>query len=71
MPGEDELASVAALTQEGEGVVRAGKTAFVAGALPGETIRFRRTRRHRQHDDGELLEVIEPSSVRVAASAAT
>lgn len=65
MPGEDEIASVAALTHEGEGVVRAGKTAFVAGALPGETIRFRRTRRHRQHDDGELLEVIEPSSVRV------
>ena len=28
-----------------------GKTAFVAGALPGERIRFRRTRRHRQHDD--------------------
>jgi 23S rRNA (uracil1939-C5)-methyltransferase len=65
MPGEDEVASVAALTHEGEGVVRAGKTAFVAGALPGETIRFRRTRRHRQHDDGELLEVIEPSGVRV------
>lgn len=66
MPGEDEVASVAALTHEGEGVVRAGKTAFVAGALPGETIRFRRTRRHRHHDDGELLEVIESSSLRVA-----
>jgi len=66
MPGEDEVGSVAALTQQGEGVVRAGKTAFVAGALPGETIRFRRTRRHRQHDDAELLEVIEPSIVRVA-----
>lgn len=66
MPGADELASVTALTHEGEGVVRGGKTAFVAGALPGESIRFRRTRRHRQHDDGELLEVIEPSAARVA-----
>ncbi len=61
----EERATVAALTQEGEGVVRGGKTAFVAGALPGETIRFRRTRRHRQHDDAQLLEIIEPSAMRV------
>src|SRR5262249_55618103 len=61
----EEIATVAGLTHEGEGVVRGGKTAFVAGALPGETIRFRRSRRHRQHDDGELLEVIEPSASRV------
>jgi 23S rRNA (uracil1939-C5)-methyltransferase len=67
MPGEDEVGSVAALTHAGEGVVRAGKTVFVAGALPGERVRFRRTRRHRQHDDGELLEVIEAASARVAA----
>ncbi len=65
MPGVDEIASVAALTHEGEGIVRAGKTAFVAGALPGETVRFRRTRTHRQHDDAQLLEVIEPSAARV------
>src|SRR5262249_3695710 len=51
---------------EGEGVVRGGKTVFVPGALPGERIRLRRTRRHRQHDDGELLEVLEPSAARVA-----
>ena len=61
-----ETATVCALTHEGEGVVRAGKTAFVAGALPGERIRFRRARRHRQHDDGELLEVLESSPERAA-----
>ena len=61
-----ETATVAALTHEGEGVVRGGKTVFVAGALPGERIRLRRTRRHRQHDDAELLEVLEPSGARVA-----
>jgi 23S rRNA (uracil1939-C5)-methyltransferase len=61
-----ETATVAGLTHEGEGVVRSGKTVFVAGALPGERIRFRRSRRHRQHDDGELLEVLEPSPERVA-----
>ncbi|MGH8276730.1 MAG: 23S rRNA (uracil(1939)-C(5))-methyltransferase RlmD, partial [Steroidobacteraceae bacterium] len=61
----EELATVTGLTHEGEGVVRAGKTVFVAGALPGERIRLRRTRRHRQHDDGQLLEVLEPSAERV------
>jgi 23S rRNA (uracil1939-C5)-methyltransferase len=63
--GAIELGTVVALTHEGEGVVRDGKTAFVAGALPGERIRYRRTRRHRQHDDGQLLEVLEPSAERV------
>ena len=61
----EETALVDDLTQEGEGVVHGGKTAFVAGALPGERIRFRRTRGHRQHDEGELLEVLEPSALRV------
>lgn len=61
----EETGVVAALTHEGEGVVRGGKTAFVIGALPGERIRFRRTRRHRQHDDGVLLEVLEPAADRV------
>jgi 23S rRNA (uracil1939-C5)-methyltransferase len=62
----EEVATVASLTHDGEGVVREGKTAFVAGALPGERIRFRRTRSHRQHDEAELLEVLEPSASRVA-----
>ena len=61
-----ETALVTGLTRDGEGVVRGGKTAFVAGALPGERIRLRRTRRHRQHDDAQLLEVLEPSGARVA-----
>jgi 23S rRNA (uracil1939-C5)-methyltransferase len=42
----------------------------VAGALPGERIRFRRTRRHRQHDEAELLEVLEPSASRVVPKCA-
>lgn len=61
----EETARCAALTSEGEGVVHGGKTVFVAGALPGEEIRFRRRRRHRQHDEGELLEVLTPSPDRV------
>jgi len=61
-PSEEGV--VAAITHEGEGIIRGGKTAFVAGALPGERIRFRRTKRHRQHDDAQLLEVLEPAADR-------
>jgi len=60
-----EQGRVAALTHEGEGIVKDGKAAFVGGALPGELIRFRRVRRHRGHDEGQLLEVIEASADRV------
>jgi 23S rRNA (uracil1939-C5)-methyltransferase len=60
-----ELGTVSALTHDGEGVVRTGKTAFVAGALPGETIRFRRVRRHRRHDDAALTAVLQASADRV------
>jgi 23S rRNA (uracil1939-C5)-methyltransferase len=66
----EEIATVVALTHDAEGVVRDGKAAFVAGALPGERIRFRRTRRHRQHDEAELLEVLESSADRVVPKCA-
>lgn len=64
-PPVEEIGVVVGMTHEGEGVVREGKTAFVAGALPGERIRFRRARRHKQHDDGVLLEVLEAAADRV------
>jgi 23S rRNA (uracil1939-C5)-methyltransferase len=64
VPQPEEIAAVDGLTHEGEGVVHQGKTVFVPGALPGERIRFRRSRRHRQHDEGVLLEVLEPSAQR-------
>ncbi len=38
------------------------RPAFVAGALPGERIRFRRAKRYKQHDDAVLLEVLEPAA---------
>ncbi|HKZ74545.1 MAG TPA: 23S rRNA (uracil(1939)-C(5))-methyltransferase RlmD [Steroidobacteraceae bacterium] len=60
-----ETGVVAALNHEGAGIVHGGKTVFVPGALPRERIRFRRTKRHRQHDDAELIEVLEPSPDRV------
>lgn len=74
----EEVGTVAALTHDGEGIIRGvprvgdgqstqegSKAAFVPGALPGESVRFRRTRAHRQHDEAELLEVLQPSADRV------
>ena len=70
-----ETGVVADLTHEAQGVVRAapsaeagggaGKVAFVAGALPGERIGFRRVSFHRSHDEAQLVEVLEPSPHRV------
>ena len=40
-------------------MVRGAKAAFVAGALPGEEVRLVRRLRHRQHDDADLLEVLQ------------
>ncbi len=66
-----ETGTVADLTHEAEGVVRAGesdasgKTVFVAGALPGERITFRRRSFHKSHDEAELVEVLEASPQRV------
>lgn len=62
---EPEVAEVVGLTHDGEGIVRSGKAAFVAGALPGETVSFERTRRHRQHDVGRLVEVLRSAPERV------
>ena len=60
-----ETGVVAALSHDGAGVVHAGKAAFVAGALPGETVRFRRRRSYRQYDEAELEEVLSASAQRV------
>ena len=68
--GAIETGAVVALTHEGDGIVRAGKAAFVPGALPGELIRFRRRARHRQYDEGVLLEVLERSAARVTPACA-
>ena len=51
VPQPPEVAQIAALNHDGAGVVKEGKTAFVPGALPGETVRYSRVMRHRQYDN--------------------
>lgn len=67
-----ETGLVVDLTHEAEGVVRieSGKTVFVAGALPGERVSFRRASFHRSHDEAQLIEVLEPSPRRVTPKCA-
>jgi 23S rRNA (uracil1939-C5)-methyltransferase len=64
--GPPEEGEVSGLNQEGAGVLRDGKTVFVPGALPGERVRYQRRARHRQHDEGELLELLRSAPDRVA-----
>jgi 23S rRNA (uracil1939-C5)-methyltransferase len=64
---EPETADIVSLDHDGRGVARIdGKTVFVPGALPGETVLLQRRRRRRRHDEAELLEVLQPAPDRVA-----
>lgn len=61
------IAEVEDLTHEAQGVARVdNKTVFIDGALPGEKVSFRYTRRKRNFDEAELVEVLEASADRVA-----
>ena len=42
-----------------------GKACFVAGALPGETVRWKRTGSKRSFDEGVLVDITEKSEFRV------
>ncbi len=51
----------------GRGVARhQGRVVFVPGVIEGERVRVRVTHRHKRFFDAELVEVIEPSPMRVA-----
>jgi 23S rRNA (uracil1939-C5)-methyltransferase len=65
------------LTHDGRGVGRraegqpnAGKTVFVSGALPGETVMAQQTARQRSFDEARTVEVLLSSADRVSARCA-
>ncbi|MGI8560815.1 MAG: 23S rRNA (uracil(1939)-C(5))-methyltransferase RlmD [Luteimonas sp.] len=61
------LAEIIDLSHDGRGVARreGGKTVFIAGALPGEQVMAKQTRRSRNFDDAITVDVLEPSPDRV------
>jgi len=66
LPQEPFEARVEDLSHDGRGVATHGeKKVFVHGALPGELVLVRVTDRKRNYDEGETLEVIEPSPDRI------
>lgn len=61
-----QIAEIVNLSHDGKGVARInGKATFIQGALPGETVEFQYTTVKKDFDEGRLLSVIEPSTLRV------
>lgn len=53
-------------SHDGRGIARVdGKTTFIQGALPGETVTFQYTRQKKDFDEGRVLSVTTPSKDRV------
>lgn len=63
---ETETACIESVTPDGKGIAAiSGKKVFVAGALEGEEVRFRRRKKRRNYDEAELLEVLSASPRRI------
>jgi len=68
---EPEVGTIEAVTHDGRGIAAvSGKKVFVAGALPGEQVRFLRRKKRRNYDEAELLEVLEPAAERITPKCA-
>ena len=65
---EPETAAIIGATHDGRGIADTeGKKVFVAGALEGETVTYKRRKFRRNFDEAELLEIHEASPDRIEA----
>ena len=65
---EPETASITGITHDGRGIAAVdGKKVFVAGALEGEKVTYKRRKFRRNFDEAELLEIHEASPDRIEA----
>ena len=68
LPKEPALARIESLSHDGRGVAHIeNKTTFIDGTLPDEEVVFRYHRRHARYDEGNVVEVINPSPERITA----
>ena len=66
LPQGEFEAHIDSMAHDGRGVARIDdKATFIQGALPGEKVMFRYTRRKRSHDEGIACDIIEASPQRV------
>lgn len=66
LPKEPIEIDITKLNHEGRGIGQAnGKVVFVRGALPGEKVLFKMTRKHGQFDEGEVDSISVPSPDRI------
>ncbi|MCW9001046.1 MAG: TRAM domain-containing protein, partial [Kangiellaceae bacterium] len=66
LPKEPVTVEIEGFSHEGRGIARVdGKTVFVGGALPGETVEMQYVFSRGKFDEGRTLEVIKPSPDRV------
>ena len=71
IPREPVEAHITSLSHEGRGIAHInGKTTFVRGALPDETVMFQYSNRRGQFDEGIVTEVLTPSAKRIDAKCA-
>lgn len=55
------------MSHEGRGIGHInGKTVFIDGALPGETVKFRYTSQRSRYDEGAAVEIMHASDLRVS-----
>jgi len=67
MPNDNRLiCDIVDLIHDGRGVGRpGGKTCFIQGALPGESVEFRRHNQKRNYDEAHVVEILSASENRI------
>ena len=66
LPTDPVTAIIEKFSHDGRGIARIeGKTTFIDGALPDETVTFQYTMKKRDYDEGKCLTVLNPSLHRV------
>jgi 23S rRNA (uracil1939-C5)-methyltransferase len=66
LPQDPVETEVQRLSHDGRGIAQIeGKTIFISGALPNESVLFRYTNKQKNFDEGVVLEILKPAPERV------
>ncbi|MDP1603191.1 MAG: 23S rRNA (uracil(1939)-C(5))-methyltransferase RlmD [Legionella sp.] len=65
LPVTLKSAEIEKFSHDGRGIARIdGKTTFIQGALPGETVEFQYTQVKKDYDEGRTISILSPSNLR-------